>query len=149
MEAGGNRLSVFAPAVGRWRGTSQGRFGSADVSKVVEYVFDGTFLRITSHSASDTEIHEDIGVVSHDVDRGHLMLREFHSEGYVNTYRQSPGTAAGVYVFDSTHIENPFTAGLRARLTVDLSAPGILAESLALGVDHLEVCVEAVLHPVG
>lgn len=149
METGKGPLAALAALTGRWQGTASGRFGAAEVSRTAEYILDRHFLRVSTRSVSDEEVHEDIGLFSHDAGLGALVLREFHSEGYVNTYRALPDAGPGVFVFDSEHIENPYTPSLRARLTIDVSDPDSLTESLALGTDRLEVCVEVDLHRIG
>ncbi len=137
-------LQVLQQLVGRWHGESSGRFGPAQVEKVAEFVLGGRFLQVTSRSVSDAEIHEDIGLFSYDEATDALILREFHSEGYVNTYRLAE-SGEGVFVFETEAIENSFHPTLRAQLSIGLGDR--LTESLALATDDkpFEVCVVAQL----
>jgi len=79
------------PLVGRWQGEGEG-FGSvSDVTHEWRFVLQGRFLRLTTRSVQRAETgvgetHEDVGYVSHDVDTGTLVLRQFLSEGYVNVF---------------------------------------------------------------
>ena len=110
-------LAQFSPVVGGWTGTSDGVFGKANVEKNGEFVLGGRFFRMTSRSVSDSEIHEDIGFFSFDERAETLVLREFRSEGYVNTYHLVE-SADDSLVFESDRIENPPSPALRARISL-------------------------------
>jgi hypothetical protein len=62
------------------------------------------------------EIHEDEGLFSYDRAQTRLVLRQFHEEGFVNTYLGDNGDPSGKLVFSSEAIEN-IPPGLRARET--------------------------------
>lgn len=61
------------------------------------------------------EVHEDQGFISYDRARHRLVYRQFHVEGFVNTYVADSAVAgASVVRFSSEAIEN-IPAGWRAR----------------------------------
>jgi hypothetical protein len=55
-------------------------------------------------------------MIGYDSARKRLVLRQFHSEGFVNTNVHEPGTDPKAIVFTSEAIEN-IPAGYRARET--------------------------------
>jgi hypothetical protein len=55
-------------------------------------------------------------VFSYDGTRKRFVFRQFHTEGFVNTYVQQPGSDAKTLVFETETIEN-IPAGWRARET--------------------------------
>ena len=57
-----------------------------------------------------------MSVISYDRARQRYIFRQFHTEGFVNTYMQEPTTDAKKLVFVSEAIEN-IPAGYRARET--------------------------------
>ena len=53
------------------------------------------------------EVHEDLGFFSYDQARKKIVLRQFHIEGYVNTYILEKIPERGeAFVFVSEHLEN-------------------------------------------
>jgi hypothetical protein len=75
------------------------------------------------------EVHEDVGMFSFDTARQRLVLRQFHTEGFVNQYVHDPAQT-GKLVFATEAIEN-IPAGWRARETY-----------LARGADEFEEIFE-------
>lgn len=140
-ERSDGHLDRLAALSGTWSGTSEGVFGTATVERTGELVLGGRFFRVATRSVSDADVHEDIGFFSFDVVAGRLVLREFHNEGYVNTYHEAPSEEA--LVFESVHIENPQPATLRARLSM-WPEGDLLRETLELasGQDPFRVCVD-------
>jgi hypothetical protein len=55
-----------------------------------------------------------MSMISYDATRQRFVFRQFHTEGFVNTYVQEPNTDANTIVFVSEAIEN-IPAGWRAR----------------------------------
>ncbi len=142
-----DQLTVFEAMAGRWRGVSGGRFGRANVEKAGEFVLAGRFFQMTSRSVSSEETHEDIGLFSFDEAEQTLMLREFHNEGYVNTYRRIRSDP-GLLVFETIHIENSFAPTLRARISIATGDQLVETLSLATEDGPFEECVRAVLDRV-
>jgi hypothetical protein len=134
-------LEFLNPLVGDWRGHSKGVFGTADVSRRAEFVLRGRFLRVSTTSISEQEVHEDIGFFSYDAARDVVVLREFHNEGYVNRYI-AVADEDGRLVFESEHIENPYDPTLRARLVIQPGESLIESLELATGDKPFVACVE-------
>jgi hypothetical protein len=79
--------------VGTWRGQSTGQPGVGTTERTYRFEFGETYLRIDNKSvwtptASNPkgEVHQDTGFFSFDKGRKKLVLRQFHSEGFVNQY---------------------------------------------------------------
>ena len=79
----------FRALEGTWTGEGEG-FGSiSDVSHSWTFVLGGKFLRLVTTSTprgEGSEVHEDVGYLSHDTDRGVFVFRQFLGEGFVNTF---------------------------------------------------------------
>lgn len=108
--------------VGEWAGTATGRAGEGTVTRRYTPVMNGRFIHevnLTRYPPQEKnkagEVHEHWGVFSHDKARQLIVLRQFHVEGFVNTYRQvpSPEVPASL-VFESEAFEN-FSNAWRAR----------------------------------
>jgi hypothetical protein len=107
-------LSEVRFLVGRWTGSSDGEAGKGSVSRTYEPILNGRFLHERNRSEYPAEaanpkgeVHEHWSVLSYDKLRRAVVLRQFHVEGFVNTYRLMPRTSADKrLVFESEHIEN-------------------------------------------
>jgi hypothetical protein len=115
-------LAPVSRLVGRWRGTSDGQPGSGSVERTYEHAL-GRFIRVRNRSEYPPqpknikgETHEDEGLFSYDRARSRLVLRQFHTEGFVNTYLADSGDSSRRLVFSSEAIEN-IPPGWRARET--------------------------------
>ena len=120
--------------VGLWEGQSEGQPGNGTVRRDYERVLDGTFIRVQNTSTylpqpknPKGEVHQDVGYISRDGARQRLVLRQFHSEGFVNQYVQEPATL----VFVSEAIEN-ISAGYRARESYVRTGPDTFEETFEL-----------------
>jgi len=110
--------------VGRWAGTTHGEPGSGNVQRSYQFALKGKFLQVENKSSYPSqpsnlkgEIHEDVGFISFDSARKRFVLRQFHVEGFVNTYVSDAISDEGrVITFTSEAIEN-IPAGYRARET--------------------------------
>lgn len=116
-------LSPIAALNGKWTGTTEGQSGSGTVEREYEFTLGAQFIRVRNRSTYPPqtknpkgEKHEDEGFFSFDDSRKHLMLRQFHVEGFVNTYAQELDAKPGTVVFVTEGIEN-IPAGYRARET--------------------------------
>jgi hypothetical protein len=108
--------------IGRWEGTSEGQPGNGQVRRKYTRVLGGQFIRVQNQSTYKPqeknpkgEVHEDVGMFSFDNARLRLVLRQFHTEGFVNQYVHDPAET-GKLVFTTEAIEN-IPAGWRARET--------------------------------
>ena len=110
--------------VGRWEGATHGEPGSGKVERSYQFALKGKFLQVANKSSYPPqssnpkgEIHEDVGFISFDSARKRFVLRQFHVEGFVNTYVSDAIADGGrVITFTSEAIEN-IPAGYRARET--------------------------------
>ncbi len=128
----------LAPLLGRWEGTSEGEPGNGTVRREYVKALNDRFIRVRNRSAYPIqeknpkgEVHEDEGFISHDRARKALVFRQFHVEGFVNTYVEVTGSTATRIVFESEAIEN-IPAGFRARETYVVSGPDAFEEIFEL-----------------
>lgn len=87
--------------VGRWEGTTEGQPGHGTVARSYGYVLGDRFIHERSTSTyppqeknKKGEVHEHLSMFSYDRMRKVLVLRQFHTEGFVNQYTYS-GAAGG------------------------------------------------------
>ena len=113
--------------VGRWTGTVQGEAGNGTVARSYEFTLGGQFIEERNTSTYPAqqknrkgEVHEHRGFVSYDRKRQTLVLRQFHQEGFVNTYVLNAVESRGnLLVFDSESFEN-LDNGYKARATFEI-----------------------------
>lgn len=113
--------------VGRWRKSEEGAPGSGTGEREYRFVLGDSFLEERNRSVFAPqpanprgEIHEDWGLFSFDKGRGRLVLRQFHSEGFVNQYvLEEDADGARTLRFVSEAIENG-PPGMRARRTIEM-----------------------------
>jgi hypothetical protein len=125
--------------VGRWSGSSEGQAGKGVVSRSYEPVLNERFLheRNKSEYAPQAanpkgEVHEHWSLLSYDEIRQTVVLRQFHVEGFVNTYRLTPRQGASkVLVFESEQIEN-LPGEWRARETYEQVSDDAFTETFEL-----------------
>jgi hypothetical protein len=117
-------LKVF---VGSWKGKGGGEPGQGDYERTYQFVLNKRFIEIRNKSTYPPseknpkgEIHEDVGYFSYDRGSRTFVLRQFHSEGFVNQYRLDSISADGkTIVFISEAIEN-IPTGWRAKETYEI-----------------------------
>jgi hypothetical protein len=131
-------LGPLAALVGRWTGNTEGQPGKGTVEREYERVLGSRFIQIRNRSTYPPqeknpkgEVHEDIGFFGFDSGRKRLVLRQFHSEGFVNQYVLDPTSTSDRLVFTTEAIEN-IPAGWRARETYILIGPDQLDEIFEL-----------------
>ena len=114
------RLRFF---VGSWRGDQAGQPGRGTSERIYEFVLNDRFLQVKNTSTyppqeknKKGEVHHDMGMIGYDRARKRLVFRQFHQEGFVNTYVQEENADAKKLVFTSEAIEN-IASGWRARET--------------------------------
>lgn len=107
--------------IGDWVGTTSGQAGNGEATRSYRFVLNGRYLNEVSASRYPPkgdkafgEVHEHWSMFSHDKSRKALALRQFHVEGFVNTYRQSSEGDATPLVFESEAFEN-FSNAWKAR----------------------------------
>ena len=131
-------FAPIASLVGKWTGTTEGQPGAGTVEREYERVMGGRFIRVKNRSTYPPqaknpkgENHEDAGFFSFDRARKRLVLRQFHVEGFVNTYAQELESKPGTVVFVTEGIEN-VPAGYRARETYIVHSPDDIEEVFEL-----------------
>ncbi len=78
------------------------------------------------------EVHEDWAFFSYDKIHDKVVLREFHSEGFVNRYLlENWDPRQRRFVFESEAIEN-LSAGWRARVTLTIVGENAFSETFEL-----------------
>ena len=113
--------------LGRWKGTVQGEAGNGTVARTYEFVLGGRFIEernVSTYPAQEKnskgEVHEHRSFLSVDRLRKKLVLRQFHQEGFVNTYAWNAAeSTANLLVFDSEGFEN-LDAAFKARETYEI-----------------------------
>jgi hypothetical protein len=114
--------------VGSWEGKGEGRSGVSKLEREYKFVLQDNFLEAKGKSIYEKEgdnrkekVHEDWGLFSYDNDRGKIVFRQFHTEGFVNLYVQdSLSTNGKTFVFVTEAVEN-FAPGWITRLTCRIS----------------------------
>ncbi len=125
--------------VGSWVGHETGAAGIGRGERVYEFILQGKYLLARNVSRFEPqeknprgEVHEDWAIFSYDEARQELVLREFHSEGFVNQYvRERAGEAGKKLVFVSESVENG-PPGLHARVTLSREGPDAFHEVFEL-----------------
>lgn len=125
-QGGVPKADPFGPLrflVGTWRGDQSDLPGHGTAERTYQFILNGRFLHETNTSTyppqeknKEGEAHHHMSVISYDRMRKLLVFRQFHTEGYVNTYVQERTTDEKKIVFVTEAIEN-IPAGYRARET--------------------------------
>ena len=118
-----DRFASLRVLAGTWRGTQAGQPGRGTAERSYQFILSDRFLQETNTSTyppqeknKKGEIHHHMSVISYDTTRKLFVFRQFHTEGFVNTYVQQPNPDERTIVFVSEAIEN-IPAGYRARET--------------------------------
>jgi hypothetical protein len=109
--------------VGAWRGDQKGQPGRGTAERTYAFVLNDRFLQVKNTSTyppqeknKTGEIHQDMGMIGYDKARKRFVFRQFHTEGFVNTYVQQEDIDEKRIVFARESIEN-ISPGWRARET--------------------------------
>jgi hypothetical protein len=122
-----NKKDVWEPFkyfVGSWKGTGEGKPGKSKLEAEYKFILNGNFLQVKGRAEFEPqeknpkgEVHEDLGFISYDRNRGKFVLRQFHVEGFVNQYVLDTLSSDGnTFVFLSENIEN-IPVGFKAKVT--------------------------------
>jgi hypothetical protein len=124
--------------VGDWQGTATGQAGIGEVTRRYAKLMGGKYIQETNKSTylpqeknKKGEIHEHVGMFSYDKQRKVLMLRQFHIEGFVNTYKQSFEGGTTKLVFESEGFEN-FSNSWKARESYEFDSDDRFVETFEL-----------------
>ncbi len=116
----------FDALVGTWQGVSEGCGLVSDVTHEWGTVLGGRFLQLRTRSqprpeSGEAPPHEDIGFLSRDAENDRFVFRQFHTEGFVNTYEVNIQAGEKLaLVFDFREVENG--GGMQARLRLNFTA---------------------------
>jgi len=123
-------LAPLARFVGHWEGSSTGQSGAGQVTRSYAPIMRGRYLleenlsRYPAQAANKPgELHEHRAIFSYDRARKTIVLRQFHVEGFVNTYRPLSAPGEQPMVFESESFEN-FDHSWKARESYEFSADG-------------------------
>jgi hypothetical protein len=112
--------------VGSWRGEQSGEPGKGTSERTYGFILSDRFLQVKNTSTyrpqeknKSGEIHHDMGMIGYDKARKRFVFRQFHQEGFVNTYVQETSSDPKKLVFVSEAIEN-IAPGWRARETYSI-----------------------------
>jgi hypothetical protein len=134
-----DRWSPLRRFIGDWTGTASGQAGDGTVARTYSFIMGERFVHEVNTTRyppqeknRDGEMHEHWGIFSYDKARKLIVLRQFHVEGFVNTYRQvssSEGTTS--LVFDSEAFEN-FSNSWKARESYEFTSDDEFIETFEL-----------------
>jgi hypothetical protein len=125
--------------VGEWEGTAEGQAGSGTVKRSYTFVLHDRYLHeknVSTYPPQEKnkagEVHEHWSFFSYDSKRALLVLRQFHQEGFVNSYVMNKEAAKpATLVFDSEGFEN-FSNSWRAKETYDILSNDEFVETFEL-----------------
>lgn len=140
-ELGADPLAPLAPLarfIGSWVGTASGEPGEGTVTRSYDLTMRGRYLHeqnVSRYPAKDAnkaaELHEHIAMFSFDKARKVIVLRQFHVEGFVNTYRLSSVPGESPMVFESEAFEN-FSNAWKARESYEFISNDEFVETFEL-----------------
>jgi hypothetical protein len=137
-EAKPDPLAPLTRFVGSWSGTASGQSGDGTVARTYSPSMRGRYLQETNVSRYPAreankadEVHEHLSMFSYDKARKLIVLRQFHVEGFVNTYRQVSPPDTLPLVFESESFEN-FSNAWKARETYEFSGDDEFVETFEL-----------------
>jgi hypothetical protein len=118
-----DRFALLRFLAGTWRGDQSGQPGRGTAERTYQFILNDRFVQETNTSTyppqeknKTGEVHHHMSMISYDTARKLFVFRQFHTEGFVNTYVQQPTADEKTIVFVSEAIEN-IPPGYRARET--------------------------------
>ena len=138
-DAPADQWSLLRRFVGEWTGVASGQAGEGTVTRTYAFVMNNRFIRETNTSHYPPqeknkagEVHEHWGMFSYDKARKLVVLRQFHVEGFVNTYRQVAADGrTPTLLFESEAFEN-FSNAWKARESYDFLSDDEFVETFEL-----------------
>jgi len=143
-----NIWQPFELFIGSWIGDETGKAGIGKGERTYEFIMSKKYLHSKNISRFEPqeknpegETHEDFGFISYDKNREKFMLREFHSEGYINQYiLDSLSVDQRTIIFISESSENA-PEGLRARVTYKIESKDAFTELFELAMPGKEFAI--------
>jgi hypothetical protein len=137
--------------VGDWTGISTGQAGEGTVTRRYVWVMNERYLNETNVSVyppqdknKKGERHEHWGMFSYDKAKKAVILRQFHVESFVNTYRLV-SSEGDKMVFESESFEN-FNNSWRARETYEFLSKDEFVELFELAAPGKEFALYSRTH---
>lgn len=139
MPTAADPFAPMARFIGNWTGKATGQAGDGDVTRSYTFVLNRRFVQESNVSRYPVqeknkkgEVHEHMGMFSYDKARKQIVLRQFHVESFVTTYRlQPPADGAMTLVFESDGFEN-FSNTWRGRETYEFTSDDEFTETFEL-----------------
>jgi lysophospholipase L1-like esterase len=130
---------------GEWTGEETGKAGVGKGERNIEFIMNEKYLFYQNVSRFEPQVnnpegetHEDWTFFSFDNNRKTFVLREFHSEGFVNQYTLTSQSEDGTnFVFISENVENA-PSGMRARVTLNILNRNMFKETFELALPGKE-----------
>lgn len=130
----------FRVLTGSWEGESSGKAGIGSGHRSYEFILNGRFLRGATtmtfeprESRPEGEVHSDLAIFSFDENRRKIVIREFYTEGYVNTFVLDSLSADGKTIRFVTEASENAPPGLTARLLFRIEDIDRFTEQFELG----------------
>jgi hypothetical protein len=125
------------PLIGEWQGT--GAEGKSAIEARYEFVLGGQFIEAwhkavfePTEAKPDGDVHEDRGFISYDSNWKDFVYRQYHVEGFVNTYVLDSLTSDGkTLVFTAEDVENA-PPGTRAQLEITIVGDDEITSSFSV-----------------
>jgi hypothetical protein len=115
-------LAPITRLLGQWEGEGTSFGKTSSVVHTYERILQDKFVHMLTRSVSETgEVHEDWGFFSYDSDRDKIVVRQFLSEGFVNSYVLTEFAADGDSLTFTTESAES-AGGMRARIRYHIRA---------------------------
>ena len=139
IDAESDRWLSLRRFMGDWTGIASGQASDGFVMRMYSFIMAERFVQeinTTRYPPQEKnkggEVHEHWGVFSYDKARKLVVLRQFHAEGFVNTYRLADSLeGTGSLVFDSEAFEN-FSNSWKARESYEFMSDDEFVEPFEL-----------------
>ena len=101
--------------IGTWTGDAKGESGEGKSEREYKFVLNNRFFQVSNRTTyspqaknPNGEQHEDLGLFSYDRSTKKFVLRQFHTEGFVNHYVvENISPDQRTFVFQHVHREYP------------------------------------------
>lgn len=125
----------FRSFIGEWKGIGEGEPGKGKYDRSYKFLYGEKFIEVRNKATYPKqeknpkgEVHEDIGYISYDKIRKTFVLRQFHTEGFVNQFTLENISSDGrTVVFISEALEN-IQKGWRAKETYRVTSDNEIIE---------------------
>jgi len=126
--------------IGSWEGDNSGKAGVGHGYRSYEKILNGLFIRGATtmtfepqENKLEGEVHKDLSIFSFDKSRQKIVIREFYTEGYVNTFVLDSLSSDGRTIRFLTEESENAPPGLKARLLFQIKDNDHFKEQFELG----------------